>query len=718
MCLFNSLVAIAKQLAWFTVFFVYWLVTMAEKEAALTKIDYALSCPVCLDDYTDPKRLECDHVYCQKCLRRLVDHSKSVVVCPQCRRVTSVPDNQVAKLPLAYRINELEDIRKSVVRAFEGPSATVTKHTSCCSVHPREEVKLYCKSCEEFICCYCVLKGAEHQHHSYKKLDFFIEQIESSLEPLKQQRASIDESLQQLGATCEEINSQGSDAKKNVEKIVDDIHKAVEKHKSELFEQIQGVTQMKLTSLASQIERLKSRRDQLQHCQNDVENKLVQSDKKSIVEVKDGLIKQIQEFTTESPVLYPCTTADIKFLPMRDPSMLCKCGTLSAKELLPVPSKCFVTDEMVKQRIRHVGDSVSIIVQAIDHFDNPCHLTQELAPPLKFRLTSELNSKTQFDECEISESQYQITFTPKFKGLHNLQVTISSWPIKGSPFDIGVSPFDIGVQSSFVLDLSNQISSIAFVERPWGIAVNSKQNILVTESDGHCVSVFSPSGRHLRSFGTFGSGKGQFNNPRGIAVDHDDNIAVVDYNNHRIQMFEEDGSFLRQIGPDGKGPLQFKAPTAIAFNTYNKYFYVIDKREHSSVQILSPKFISCGSLGTDLKEAFLTGQPDSWCIGCDSIGKVYVAMVFKVYIFEPEGTFLKSIGSRMSPFVLYPGGIAFDVHDRMYISSCNSDEIFIFNYEGNPIKKDGQFNHPKQVAIDCYGILYVCDMYKNCIRMY
>ena len=47
--------------------------------------------------------------------------------------------------------------------------------------------------------------------------------------------------------------------------------------------------------------------------------------------------------------------------------------------------------------------------------------------------------------------------------------------------------------------------------------------MVVAEWEGHCVSVFSPSGKKLQSFGTYGSGPG-----REVAVDGEGNILVAD----------------------------------------------------------------------------------------------------------------------------------------------------------------------------------------------
>ena len=104
------------------------------------------------------------------------------------------------------------------------------------------------------------------------------------------------------------------------------------------------------------------------------------------------------------------------------------------------------------------------------------------------------------------------------------------------------------------------------VRKPWGVTINQRGEIVVTESDGYCVSILCPNGEKLLSFG-----QGQFKNPHGVAVDNELNILVADGGNHRIQKFTPDGQFLTAVGAQGKGPLQFDYPTDIVVcNAINK----------------------------------------------------------------------------------------------------------------------------------------------------
>ncbi len=66
----------------------------------------------------------------------------------------------------------------------------------------------------------------------------------------------------------------------------------------------------------------------------------------------------------------------------------------------------------------------------------------------------------------------------------------------------------------------------------------------MTEGGGYCVSVFSPSGERLRSFGIHGSDQGQFRAPYGVAVDGKGCILVAYDENNRIQKFTVEGEFL------------------------------------------------------------------------------------------------------------------------------------------------------------------------------
>ena len=102
----------------------------------------------------------------------------------------------------------------------------------------------------------------------------------------------------------------------------------------------------------------------------------------------------------------------------------------------------------------------------------------------------------------------------------------------------------------------------------------------------HYVRVFSPNGKKLVSFGSYGQLQGQFQYPMGTAVDKEGNILVADRGNHRIQKFTAQGKFLALAGAQGSKCLMFDRPDGIAFNDSNSKLYVADTFNHR-IQVLN-----------------------------------------------------------------------------------------------------------------------------------
>ena len=82
---------------------------------------------------------------------------------------------------------------------------------------------------------------------------------------------------------------------------------------------------------------------------------------------------------------------------------------------------------------------------------------------------------------------------------------------------------------------------------PSDIAWDSKGNFYI--SDGYRnsrVVKFDPNGKFLLTWGTPGTGPGQFHLVHSVAVDSQDRVYVSDRENNRIQIFNSDGKFLKQ----------------------------------------------------------------------------------------------------------------------------------------------------------------------------
>ncbi|NCS29194.1 MAG: PEP-CTERM sorting domain-containing protein, partial [Microcystis aeruginosa F13-15] len=111
-------------------------------------------------------------------------------------------------------------------------------------------------------------------------------------------------------------------------------------------------------------------------------------------------------------------------------------------------------------------------------------------------------------------------------------------------------------------------------------------NIYVADTTNNRVQVFNSSGVFQSTFGSLGSGNGQFNSPYGIAVDGGGNIYVADTGNSRVQVFNSGGVFQSTFGTNGTGNGEFDFPLGIAFDSGGN-IYVADTN-NNRVQVFSP----------------------------------------------------------------------------------------------------------------------------------
>lgn len=192
-------------------------------------------------------------------------------------------------------------------------------------------------------------------------------------------------------------------------------------------------------------------------------------------------------------------------------------------------------------------------------------------------------------------------------------------------------------------NLGTPVLIINGIEKPWGVTINQRGVVMVTDWGEHRVSVFTAEGKKIRSFGGLGTGQEQFIRPSGLAVDSEGNLLVTDTLNHRVQKYTAEGQFITSVGTKGSGCLQFFSPINITLGTDKKKIYILEE-ENNRVQVLnsdltfSSKF---GGIGRG-KGKFMYPRG----IACDNTGKVYVADTrnHRIQIFTAKGKFVKMFG--------------------------------------------------------------------------
>ena len=125
------------------------------------------------------------------------------------------------------------------------------------------------------------------------------------------------------------------------------------------------------------------------------------------------------------------------------------------------------------------------------------------------------------------------------------------------------------------------------------VAWDAAGNIYVADSGNFRIQTFAPDRRFLVSWGGHGDGDGQFQAVNNLAIDRDNRIYAIDYERHDIQIFDDEGAFLGVWGEQGIGDGELLHPGGAAFGADGN-LYVSDARNYR-VQTFAPDGRPLGS---------------------------------------------------------------------------------------------------------------------------
>lgn len=235
------------------------------------------------------------------------------------------------------------------------------------------------------------------------------------------------------------------------------------------------------------------------------------------------------------------------------------------------------------------------------------------------------------------------------------------------------------------------------------------------------------------TFGSDGTGNGQFRWLNGIGVDGSDRIYATDCSLNRVEIFNPDGTFHSQLGgpytggpaPSGSGPGQFNCPTGVATQG-DDYVYVADLNN-----LRVQRFAGwSGNVPLDYIQSFvLRGTDKQPCapygVAVAPSGDVWVAggpsrdECMIIGKFSRNGVPLLSFGSRGAgngQFGLYMY-LATDAAGNLYVSDgSNNNRVQKFDANGSFLSAfgslgtgDGQFYGPAGLDVDAAGNIWVAD---------
>lgn len=154
--------------------------------------------------------------------------------------------------------------------------------------------------------------------------------------------------------------------------------------------------------------------------------------------------------------------------------------------------------------------------------------------------------------------------------------------------------------------------------QPTDAAIGLDGTLYMTDGYGNArVHRFSRDGELIQSWGTPGSGPGQFNLPHGVRVDNEGRVLVADRENNRIQVFSPDGEYLFSYE-------DVRRPCGLLVDASGAIFVAELGESHGRISIFSAEgdLLSRWSIEGDVARA------GAHSVALDRDGNLYVGMVY------------------------------------------------------------------------------------------
>ena len=354
------------------------------------------------------------------------------------------------------------------------------------------------------------------------------------------------------------------------------------------------------------------------------------------------------------------------------------------------PTKC--SAEGLGTNVAEVHKSAQFTVQTVYQNGQICGERQVVEAELKSVVNGSI---THARVTSNKRGVYEVIYAPEIRGRHKLIVKVNGAQIAGSPFQVfaKIHPTQLG----------EPVRVMEGMNYPWGLALNSKQQLVVAELIGKRLTVLDKDGKRIQTITCE-----EFISPMGVAVDKDDNIYVSDMHTTFIIKFSKEGNLIKVVGRKGTLPGEFDSPSFIKI--INDKLYVCD-RGNNRFQILDSELEYVNGFGCHGDRDGQFEYPNG--IAQDEAGNLYVSDSHnnRVQVFDFKGQFLSSFSKRgaASKQLHFPRGIAVDADQLVYVCDKGNECVSVFRPSGEFVTSFGRFSYPAGIVIDDDGFVYVSD---------
>jgi len=260
-----------------------------------------------------------------------------------------------------------------------------------------------------------------------------------------------------------------------------------------------------------------------------------------------------------------------------------------------------------------------------------------------------------------------------------------------------------------------------YFNKPFGVAVDSKGRIFVTDNGQAMAFVFDREHHQVSYIGVGGPPK--LMTPMGIHADAKDRIWIADAEAKKVFALDSQLTLRAAIGKQD----EMINPVAIATDLSRNRLYVVDSQQHCVLVYDSETGQFLTKFGKRGSEDGEFNFPTDVAVGVD--GRVYIAdaMNRRVQIFDTDYKFIDKFGQEGLRWGQFrkPKSLALDEYQNIYVVDSDFCNFQIFDQKkqllmflGEFGDGPGQFEVPQQIRIGGENMVYVVDQMNQRVQIF
>ena len=704
-------------------------------------------CPLCLETVKDPKTLPCLHSFCLVCLDKHANYARrqlqTAIKCPVCQASFQIPqEDTFGGLPASFHLNRLVDLLALADGGTESQQCgsceennTATHYcfecqsflcTTCFKAHQRfkatrghknisvdnlqaddveklirrpvmcseqyhqdQPLEYYCKDCNVCTCIKCSV--VSHNHHTMvdmqKAADEQKMQIDEALKKVKAEVVILENEMKNQTELMNKNKTQISAAREKMNETVDDCIRLLTEHKASMNAKFDEINQAHQKAHATHLENFQLAVAQLKSSLEQGENILERNINAEILQTKPVIIGRCEDLlNAKKPEIYKPPRVHYAVEQKLD---ILDRVVVSHTD----PSSTFVK-RFCQEKVEEQNKRCFFIITR-DSEERLCYNEDDC---IKCDIRTSTGDSFETADLKIEDNKdgcYIVEYTPPHTGLYEVKIEVNGQPLDGSPWSVQVIPHQYQLKFSF----GSNGSGPGQFNGPYDIAVDKKTGtVAVSDYGNKRIQLFDITGRYLREIGLRANCSSLDFTKSGHI------IAVTPGDVHKISLFSEEGQFVKHIDSE-----HLKFPFHIS--TDDDDDITVCDQESNEVMVIS-------SDGTELVTRIAASEHDQsmmYAIYHEETDCFFVSdsKTDCVKVFDGQGNFLYDIGrGRLS----YPVGLAIDKFNNLIVCDTGNQRLKVFTTEGDFLSETEQcFHAPYFVAVSKDGNVLVTDYEKNCV---